>query len=121
RALELAAFCGGVLVAEPNVELAAEKTWFETARRDLAEQDPNVAVSEPEPGDCGRHEAREGGRKRAETHLVAVFVGEVSDLSVGQLQTPCEVICVFEQHLAGAREAQSAASPVKQAYADLRL
>jgi hypothetical protein len=39
RAVELAAFCGGVLVADGNVELAAEKAWFEGARRDLAEQD----------------------------------------------------------------------------------
>src|SRR5438093_1272290 len=121
RAMELAAFCGGVLVAEGNVELAAEKAWFEGACRDLAEEDSKVAISRPKPGYRGRHEARKGGRKRTETHLVAALLGQVGDLRVGQLQTPRDVICVFEQHLAGVRQAQSAASPLEQAYADLGL
>jgi hypothetical protein len=78
-------------------------------------------VSKSKPGDRGRHEARKGGRKRTEAHLVAVLLGQVGDLRVGQLQAPRHVICVFEQYLAGVRQAQSAASPVEQAYADLGL
>src|SRR6266566_3157894 len=114
RALELVAFCGGVLVADRNVELAAEKAWFQGARRDVAEQDAKVAMSKPKPGDRGRHEARECGRERAETHLVAALLGQIGDLRVGELQPPGDVIRVFEQYLAGVRRAQSAASPVEQ-------
>src|SRR2546421_11871150 len=105
RVLELAAFGGGVLVADGNVELAAEKAWFEGARRDLAEEDSKVAMSKPKPGYRGGHEARKGGRKRTETHLVAALLGQVGDLRVGQLQAPRDVICVFEQYLAGLRQA----------------
>src|SRR5437660_2253466 len=108
RALERAAFCGGVLVADGNVELAAEKAGFQGARRDVAEQDSKVAMSKSKPGDRGRHEARKCGRERTETHLVAALLGQVGDLRVGQLQTPRDVIRVFEQYLAGVRQAQSA-------------
>src|SRR5260370_28651872 len=115
RALELAAFCGGVLVADGNVELSAEKAWFEGACGDLAEEDSKVAMSKPQPGDRGRHEARKGGRKRTETHLIAALPGQVGDLRVGQLQAPRDVVCVVEQYLAGVRQAQSTASPVEHA------
>src|SRR5258708_5880530 len=94
--LELPAFCAGVLVAERNVELATAKAWLEGARRDLAEEDSKVATRKPKPGYRGGHEAREGGRKRTEAHLVAALLGQVGDLCVGQLQAPCDVICVFE-------------------------
>src|SRR2546429_3132055 len=103
RARELAAFCGGVLVADSNVELAAEKAWFEGARGDLAEQDSKVAMSTPKPGYRGRHEARKCGRERTETHLVTARLGQVGDLRVGQLQPPGDVIRVFEQYLASVR------------------
>src|SRR5207247_1204452 len=43
-ARELAALCGGVLVAEGDIEPAAEQAGFERARGDLAEQGSNVAV-----------------------------------------------------------------------------
>jgi hypothetical protein len=121
RALEVAALCGGVLVADGDVELAAEKAWFEGVRCDLAEPDSKVAMSQAEPGDRGRHEAREGGRKHAETHFVAALLGQIGDLGVGQLQAPRDVVCVFEQDFTGVRQAQSAASAVEQADADLGL
>src|SRR6266566_6878592 len=114
RALELAAFCSGVLVADCNVELAVEKAWFEGARRDVAEQDSKVVMSKSKPGDSGGHEACKCGRERTETHLVAALLGQVGDLRVGELQPPGDVIRVFEQYLAGVRRAQSAASPVEQ-------
>lgn len=42
-------------------------------------------------------------------------------MRVGELQPPGDVIGVFEQYLAGVRDAQSAPSPLEQAYADLGL
>src|SRR2546427_554047 len=106
RTLELAAFRGGVLVADGNVELAAEEAWFQGARRDVAEQDSKVAMSKSKPRDRGRHEASKCGRERTETHLVAALLGQIGDLRVGELQSPGDVIRVFEQHLAHVRQAQ---------------
>src|SRR2546429_8945166 len=71
RARELAAFCGGVLVADCNVELAVEKAWFEGARRDVAEQDSKVVMSKSKPGDSGGNGDCEGGRERPTPDLVA--------------------------------------------------
>src|SRR3954454_3084014 len=87
-AWELAAFGGGVLVADGDVELAAEEAWFEGARRDLAEQDAQVAVRESKAADRGRHEARQGRRERAETQVLAPLLGQCRDLRVGELQAP---------------------------------
>src|SRR3954453_4027625 len=101
-AWELAAFGAGVLVADGDVELAAEEAWFEGAWRDLAEQDSEVPMRESQPGDGGWYEAGQGGRERAETQGLAVLTGQCGDLGVGQLQAPRDVVCMFEQDLAGA-------------------
>ena len=123
RALELAALGGRVLVAEGDVELAAEKARFERARRHLAEDDAKPAVRGPKAPDRGRHEARERGREGADAHLVAVLAGQAGDLRVGQLQAPADVIGVLEQDRARVRQAQpgAAAVAVEQADADLGL
>src|SRR5438105_15817418 len=84
RALELVAFCGGVLVAEGNVELAVEKACFEGARRDVAEQDSKVLMGESKPDDRGGHEACECGRERTEPQLGAALLGQGGDLLVGE-------------------------------------
>ena len=121
RASELVAFGGGVLVADGDVELARQEAWFEGARRDLAEQDTQVAVRESQPGDRGRDEARQGRRERPEAQVLATLTGQGRDLRVGQLEAPRDVIGVFEQDLARACKAQAAAAALEQAKPDLGL
>src|SRR5438067_906833 len=85
---ELAAFCRGVLVAEDDVELAAENMGFEGARGHLAEQDSEVWVGTSEPGDRGRREPGKSSRERAEPDVVSKLPGQSCDLRVGQLEAP---------------------------------
>src|SRR3954452_11372224 len=87
-ASELSAFRGGVLVADGDVELAAQEPRFKRARRDLVEPDPEVVVGEPQPCDRGWHEARKGGREGADPDGFAPPAGEGRELRVGELEAP---------------------------------
>jgi hypothetical protein len=53
--------------------------------------------------------------------LLAALLTQAGDLRVSHLQAPRDVVRVFEQHRAGMRQAQSTASAVEQAEADLGL
>ena len=65
------------------------------------------------------YEARERGGECAEAQLIAAPSGHIGDLCLGALQAPGDLICVFEQHPASVREAQSPGSSVEQAQTDL--
>src|SRR3954452_22384567 len=90
-AAELAAFRGGVLVADGDVELAAEEARFKRARRELAEPDPEVVMGEPQPCDRRWHEARKGSRERTDPDRFAPPGGEGRELRVGELEAPRDV------------------------------
>ncbi len=52
---------------------------------------------------------------------MAVLLGQVGNLRVGELQAPGDVIGVFEQDLPGAGQLQPAAPTVKRPNTDLGL
>src|SRR4051794_40170530 len=83
---ELAPLRGGVLVADGDIELPAEKARFEGARRDLAEPEAEVGVCEPQPCDRGGHKRRKGGREGTDTDGFAALAGEGRELRVGELE-----------------------------------
>src|SRR4051794_4005433 len=91
-AWELAALRGGVLVADGDVELAAEEARVEGARCDLAEPDPEVRMGEPQPCDHGRHEGRQGGREGTDPDLFAALASEGRELRVGELEAPRDLV-----------------------------
>src|SRR3954453_5294417 len=94
---ELAALRGGVLVADGDVELAAEEARVEGGRCDLPEPDLEVVMGEPQPGDRGRHEGRQGGREGTNPDVFAMLAGEGLKLRVGEVEAPGDLVCVFEQ------------------------
>ena len=78
-------------------------------------------VCEPQSGDRGWHEARQGGREGAEPYGFAALARERRELRVGEFEAPRDVVGVFEQHRAGVRQPQPAAPALEQADADLGL
>src|SRR5829696_4523380 len=109
--LDLTAGQRGVLVAQRDVELAAEQARFERAGRHLVEEDADVAVVGSESYDRRRDQPGHRGGEAADADVLAALAGQRGDLVIG----------VLDQDLAGGPETQSTPAALEEPDAELGL